>query len=404
MLTEYVYAATGARLKMVTEVGTPGEAETLYLGPLEVRDFGTTSATHVATPHPDVRLVEGVASHLHRDQLGSVVMITDSAGAKARQTQYAPFGAVVLAQTFDPAVAPEARGFIGERFDADAGLQYLNARYYDPELGLFLQPDWFEVTDAGVGTNRYAYAGGDPVNLRDPGGNQSRGGSAVPNYSHLPSWQLNNQIIRNLTGQVQLINPNYSAMRPPAEQISPRAQRRIINGLRRDLRSEQWAQRQSFEAINGRESPLGSHQDATVSPMLRGVNQGLRISGQRDAIAFLQGSAVTGTRYTTGELFRLPSQSGPSLSSRGPSASDYDVAIASPNLYARAVTLPGAFIRNSGGVERVVRINEQQMQTLGLGSVYRNAQRAANSTVVNFAIFRDASQAYNWRPSFLGTD
>jgi hypothetical protein len=27
------------------------------------------------------------------------------------------------------------------------------------------------VTQAGVGTNRYAYAGGDPVNLSDPGGN-----------------------------------------------------------------------------------------------------------------------------------------------------------------------------------------------------------------------------------------
>jgi len=31
--------------------------------------------------------------------------------------------------------APETNGSIGERFDADAGLQYLNARYYDPVLG-----------------------------------------------------------------------------------------------------------------------------------------------------------------------------------------------------------------------------------------------------------------------------
>ena len=34
--------------------------------------------------------------------------------------------------------APETKGWIGERSDADAGLQYLNARYYDPELSLFL--------------------------------------------------------------------------------------------------------------------------------------------------------------------------------------------------------------------------------------------------------------------------
>jgi RHS repeat-associated protein len=73
----------------------------------------------------------------------------------------------------DIATAAETKGFIGERFDADAGLQYLNARYFDPKLGMFLQPDWWEVTQAGVGTNRYGYAGGDPVNGRDPSGHYS---------------------------------------------------------------------------------------------------------------------------------------------------------------------------------------------------------------------------------------
>jgi hypothetical protein len=42
-------------------------------------------------------------------------------------------------------------------------------------LGIFIQPDWFEVTQAGVGTNRYAYAGGDPINNLDPNGNQEYG-------------------------------------------------------------------------------------------------------------------------------------------------------------------------------------------------------------------------------------
>jgi hypothetical protein len=66
-----------------------------------------------------------------------------------------------------------------------AGLHYLNARYYDPELAMFIQPDWFEVTRAGVGTNRYAYSGNDPVNLRDPGGNvpSNPGGSTSTGWT-----------------------------------------------------------------------------------------------------------------------------------------------------------------------------------------------------------------------------
>ena len=82
---------------------------------------------------------------------------------------YAPFGEIASATG---GITPvETIGFIGERYDADAGLQYLNARYYDPRLGLFIQPDWFEVTDSGVGTNRYSYSFNDPVNNLDRTGN-----------------------------------------------------------------------------------------------------------------------------------------------------------------------------------------------------------------------------------------
>ncbi len=38
---------------------------------------------------------------------------------------------------------------------------------------MFIQPDWFDPTMEGVGTNRYAYSFNDPVNRLDPGGNQS---------------------------------------------------------------------------------------------------------------------------------------------------------------------------------------------------------------------------------------
>jgi hypothetical protein len=35
----------------------------------------------------------------------------------------------------------------------------------------FIQPDWLDPTQPGVGTDRYAYSGNDPINNFDPGGN-----------------------------------------------------------------------------------------------------------------------------------------------------------------------------------------------------------------------------------------
>jgi RHS repeat-associated protein len=116
-------------------------------------------------------LVNGTASYLFGDQLGSIKFIYDASGALARQREYRPFGEINRTSTPLPAVLDEAQGYIGERYDTDAGLQFLNARYYDPKLGLFTSPDWFEVTEPGVGTNRYAYALNDPVNASDPNGN-----------------------------------------------------------------------------------------------------------------------------------------------------------------------------------------------------------------------------------------
>ena len=115
-----------------------------------------------------------MVSPLHRDALGSVRAVTGGAGLKAERALYRAFGEEASTR-FDLSVAMETKGFIGERYDADAGLQYLNARYYDPKLGLFLQPDWWEVTWAGVGTNRYSYSFNDPVGASDPSGNLASG-------------------------------------------------------------------------------------------------------------------------------------------------------------------------------------------------------------------------------------
>jgi RHS repeat-associated protein len=140
-----------------------------------VRNWLIAGAEQVLTyPQPAVKLLNGTtpaaATYMHRDALGSVRASTSAAGAKIEAAVYKPFGE--QSEWVTPGnAAPETKGWIGERYDADAGLQYLNARYYDPALGMFLQPDWFEVTKVGVGTNRFSYCGGDPVNCSDANGN-----------------------------------------------------------------------------------------------------------------------------------------------------------------------------------------------------------------------------------------
>jgi RHS repeat-associated protein len=54
---------------------------------------------------------------------------------------------------------------------------YLHARYYDPQLGIFLSPDPIGV--AG-GMNAYGYAFGNPVNLTDRSGLNPGGAFCYP--------------------------------------------------------------------------------------------------------------------------------------------------------------------------------------------------------------------------------
>ena len=60
----------------------------------------------------------------------------------------------------------------GYYYDTSIGLYYLNSRYYDPEVGRFLNEDlvsYLEPETIG-GINLYAYCLNDPVNDIDPGG------------------------------------------------------------------------------------------------------------------------------------------------------------------------------------------------------------------------------------------
>ena len=59
----------------------------------------------------------------------------------------------------------------GYFYDEETGFYYLQSRYYDPEVGRFINPDGYISTGTGIlGYNMFAYCGNNPVNNFDPSG------------------------------------------------------------------------------------------------------------------------------------------------------------------------------------------------------------------------------------------
>jgi len=118
-----------------------------------------------ADPEP----LEGIV-YSHGDHLGSSVLVTQADGSELVRAVYRPYGEVVPAAGGGSPEAPEF-GFTGQRFVAALGIYDYGARWYDPRLGRFLQPDTLvpDPTDS-QSLNRYAYVRNNPLNRIDPGG------------------------------------------------------------------------------------------------------------------------------------------------------------------------------------------------------------------------------------------
>lgn len=111
----------------------------------------TATSTNTATYHYDLR--------------GSTVALTDGNGNVTDQIQYSAYGLTIFRSgAYDTPFLYNGR--YGVQSDAN-GLLYMRARYYNPYLCRFINPD---PSGFAGGLNWYAYADGNPVNNLDPFG------------------------------------------------------------------------------------------------------------------------------------------------------------------------------------------------------------------------------------------
>jgi RHS repeat-associated protein len=171
--------------KTATTTGT-SKTRFIYSGWQRIADYDSVSGSlqnrYVYGAGLDEPLIQvsaaGVLTFLHANHQGSVLAVTDSAGAVTNKNAYGPFGEGALTGT--------TFGYTGQRYDSESGFLYFKRRYYDSATGRFLQPDpiGYQIDVAcgcscagGCGDdakpsqlNLYDFVSSDPLNNADPFG------------------------------------------------------------------------------------------------------------------------------------------------------------------------------------------------------------------------------------------
>jgi RHS repeat-associated protein len=164
----YAYDALGRRVERSSSSGSVKKF--VNDGVDVVRDLNTdltVAADYLNGLGLDDKLRQissGTAAYYLLDHLGSTRALTDNSGNISASFSYDSFGNV------SGGPAPTGYGYTGRELDADTGLMYYRARWYDPQQGRFLSMD--PLGFSGGDVNLYAYVLNNPANFRDPTGTQ----------------------------------------------------------------------------------------------------------------------------------------------------------------------------------------------------------------------------------------
>lgn len=180
-ITEYTYDALDRRIAISVDddgdgAGAADEVRLMYNGAhlFAAMTAGGASLSHYLYGQSDDQILAddrggGDVLWTLTDHQNTVRDIVDNTGAEQNHIIYDAFGNVI--DQTNPLVTTRF-GYTGRELDSSTGLMYYRARYYDPQLGVFLSEDplGFGAGDANI----YRYVGNNVINAVDPSGLNSR--------------------------------------------------------------------------------------------------------------------------------------------------------------------------------------------------------------------------------------
>jgi len=161
----YLYDGDGQRVRKVGGGVTTAYVNLFY----ELSGTTVTKYYYFNGQRVAVRQGNNPLYYLYSDHLGSTGFVTHDGGTPLTNQRYYAFGKVRLTGAL-----PTDHWFTGQKYSSGNGLYHYGARYYDPELGRFIQPDTI-VSNPGDAQSfdRYAYVNNNPLRYTDPTGHYS---------------------------------------------------------------------------------------------------------------------------------------------------------------------------------------------------------------------------------------
>jgi RHS repeat-associated protein len=201
---QFWYDPDGARFlgkESWDEGGVQKQARTVYLGnfeeviPASGSEYNLVQRTDLSASvrHIRTRTTGGVFAtrfdYVYRDHLGSVDVVTNSAGVKLNnKLSFDAFGgrrwqnwaSDITAAAMTPILTYEdqrfARGYTDHEMLNRTGFIHMNGRVYDPRIGRFVSPDPIvQFPTFSQSYNRYSYVLNSPLSYTDPSGFSASG-------------------------------------------------------------------------------------------------------------------------------------------------------------------------------------------------------------------------------------